>query len=151
MDRYTRRDRDTPQVATIHLDKRRIQSWVGTLLSMLFSVGAGAGTVYVGQKTVDNEQAVQETKTAAQVAESTARVVDRQQDNLGQVRATKDQEHDTEIRVLKERYNDLLQFVVATRSSQNGRRVSAPKPVDPRRPAVPDAGPPTDPEPPTEE
>ncbi len=134
MDRYTPRDRDTPQMATIHLDKRRIQSWVGTLLSMLFSVGAGAGTVYVGQRTIDNQQEVHELKTTAVIAESTARRADQDTDAIGQARAQKDAEHDTEIRVLKELHNQLLQFCVATRSSATGRRIPPPKPIDPHKP-----------------
>lgn len=138
MERYmsTRSRTETPEMVTIAIRKTRFLSWV---MSALALVGTGGGVLWFSDKTDQVSSEASESREQAVVADRKVNAVDRQVDTAYTHGAVKDREHDDRLGTLAERFNDLREFCIATRSSGRGRdrKVPAavattdPKPIPP--------------------
>lgn len=125
------RDREeTPEVVSIHFRRdilRRIRrSVIGNAVAVLLSAGGVGGVVLLADEQDDIKEAAVESKDTAVKVDTKVKAVDQTNREAYTYSAGKDAEQDARLGAAEDRFNDLRDFCIATRSSGNGRRRTPP-------------------------
>jgi hypothetical protein len=135
VDRYkNQRDReDTPEMVSIAFRRDTLRRWrrnaVGTVISIVLGGGSAGGVAWVARNQEDIKEDQQAAQTKAVAADKKAVAVGTTTEKVYKVSVVKDIEQDGRLDGFVDRFNDLREFCIATRSSGRGRNLVAPAPL----------------------
>lgn len=134
------RDRETtPEMYSLHVQKNTVRKIRGHLIAIVISLVMGAtsagGVAYVASEQSEIQEQSQGAAVRAGTVDRKLVTVDIEKDAAYRAGTVKDVEHDERIVSLSQRFNDLRDYCIATRSTSTAaRRREPPPPIEVKKP-----------------